>query len=60
MRISDRSRTDFDRANLKLTAYFGRRPIGRKNELNATVKHRMKRIKFVQVLSVMVRRMQRP
>ena len=60
MRISDLSRTDFDRGKLKSTAYFGRRPIGRMNELNATVKHRMKRIKFVQVLSVMVRRVQPP
>ncbi len=29
MRISDRSRTDFDRAKIKLTGHFDRRPISR-------------------------------
>ncbi len=28
-RISDRSRTDFDRAKIKLTGHFDRRTIGR-------------------------------
>ena len=29
MRISERSRTDFDRAKIKLTGHFDRRPISR-------------------------------
>ena len=29
MRISDRSRTDFDTAKIKLTGHFDRRPVGR-------------------------------
>ena len=29
MSISDRSKTDFDRAKIKLTGHFDRRPIGR-------------------------------
>ena len=29
MRINDRSKTDFDRAKIKLTGHFDRRPIGR-------------------------------
>ena len=29
MRINDRSKTDFDRAKIKLTGHFDRRPTGR-------------------------------
>ena len=29
MRVNDRSKTDFDRAKIKLTGHFDRRPTGR-------------------------------
>ncbi len=35
MRISDQSRTHFDRAKIKLTGHFDRRPIGRYFEPNS-------------------------
>ncbi len=37
MRIIDRSRTDFDRAKIKLTAQFDRGPISRRAETRALI-----------------------
>ena len=51
MRINDRSKPDFDRAKIKLTGHFDRRPTGRYFEPCHTVTKLKLSFRILRVLS---------